>query len=592
MEALKRKRSALAGAVTRIFNKFQKALTEDPDTLDIGQLEHQIDSIKISDASYCKVHEEISDSYIDEINAEEELFILEQHEEAMCKTLSLIIRLIDVHTVYSVSMELQQRVEDLERKQEDSPHKSFEQAIKKVEEDYQKLQTTVRRSTIPHTHRIRQLVSELNPRVLDPSSTDRQSSSLDISSSSDSSLSLQVKLPKLSLPTFKGYPKKWAVFWEQFNSVVHFNTHLDNAQKLTYLRESIKDPKAIPLLFRATTTSSQYDDLISLLKDRYDQRRLIPRTHTMAIVECPSLKQGSHEELCSFMDTLEHNINSLKDARQYNIGSFLTSILSSKLTKRLQESWLHFSRDDKEVPDIFSLIRFLKERIHTTPVSASAPVKTKAKPEAPKRYKALIHQLQPQWESRESCTVCGGEGHPIYCCPTFNSMSIDSKNAHVRSNHLCFNCLSSGHRTKDCRTFRWCRKCGRTHHTSLHRDVVVTPPAEASVVHPTAEQGNAATVNAAAPVSHIEPTLQVTSQVILESPDGKQLLARALLDPGASISLVARRVVQQLQLKKHLHKLSPSWEFKECLQEVVFTPPHLPSRQSRLFSLRSHLPLQ
>ena len=220
---------------------------------------------------------------------------------------------------------------------------------------------------------------------------------------------------------------KWAVFWEQFNSAVHYNTHLDNAQKLTSLREAIKDPKATPLLLRATTTSSQYDDLISLLKDRYDQRRLIHRTHTMAIVECPSLKQGSHEELCSFVDTLEHSINSLKDAGQYNIGSILTSILSRKLTKRLQESWLHFSHDNKEVPDISSLICFLKERIHTTPVSTSAPVKTEAKPEARKRYKASIHQLQPQRESRESCTVCGGERHLIYCCPTFNSMSIDSK---------------------------------------------------------------------------------------------------------------------------------------------------------------------
>ena len=48
----------------------------------------------------------------------------------------------------------------------------------------------------------------------------------------------------------------------------------------------------------------------------------------------------------------------------------------------------------------------------------------------------------------------------------------------------------------------------------------------------------------------------MTSQVILESPNGKQLLTRALLDPGASISPVAKRVVQQLQLQKHSHQLS------------------------------------
>ena len=65
-----------------------------------------------------------------------------------------------------------------------------------------------------------------------------------------STTSVQVKLPKLSLPTFHGDPMKWSVFWEQFSSAVHNNDQLDNTQKLTYLREAIVDPKVTPLLFR------------------------------------------------------------------------------------------------------------------------------------------------------------------------------------------------------------------------------------------------------------------------------------------------------------------------------------------------------
>ena len=68
----------------------------------------------------------------------------------------------------------------------------------------------------------------------------------------------------------------------------------------------------------------------------------------------------------------------------------------------------------------------------------------------------------------------------------------------------------------------------------------MAPPAEALAIHTTAEQDIADIVNAAAPLSQIEPTLQMTSQVVLESPDGKQLLTRALLDTGASISVVCR----------------------------------------------------
>ena len=89
MESLRRKRSALE-AVTRIFNKMQKAMLDDPDSLDVGQLEHQMESVKHSDASYLKVHEEILDTYSDEVNQEEELAILEQHEESVSKMLSLI----------------------------------------------------------------------------------------------------------------------------------------------------------------------------------------------------------------------------------------------------------------------------------------------------------------------------------------------------------------------------------------------------------------------------------------------------------------------------------------------------------------------
>ena len=40
------------------------------------------------------------------------------------------------------------------------------------------------------------------------------------------------------------------------------NSQLDDAQKLTYLREAIRDPKATPLLFRATVASNQYEDLV------------------------------------------------------------------------------------------------------------------------------------------------------------------------------------------------------------------------------------------------------------------------------------------------------------------------------------------
>ena len=127
---------------------------------------------------------------------------------------------------------------------------------------------------------------------------------LDTSASSISSVSSQIKIPKLSLPTFHGDPMKWAVFWEGFDAAIHSNTSLDNSSKLTYLREAIKDSKVTHLLHRATSSATQYEDLVRLLIDRYDQKRLIHQNHSLALVNCAHIKQGSHEEPCMFIDTI------------------------------------------------------------------------------------------------------------------------------------------------------------------------------------------------------------------------------------------------------------------------------------------------
>ena len=59
MDLLKRKHSALAGTVTRIFNRHHRSLDDDPETLHVEYLKQQIESVKNSDSTCLKVHEEI-----------------------------------------------------------------------------------------------------------------------------------------------------------------------------------------------------------------------------------------------------------------------------------------------------------------------------------------------------------------------------------------------------------------------------------------------------------------------------------------------------------------------------------------------------
>ena len=272
----------------------------------------------------------------------------------------------------------------------------------------------------------------------------------------------------------------------------------------------------------------------------------------MAIVNAPVIKHGNHAELCSFIDNLEHSLSSLIDSGQHTIEAVWTSIVAGKLNKRLEEEWLKYSDDTKKVPEIKALVEFLKKQLQYIPKATIQQSKTEVKSEQSfKRSKASVHPVNLQQETLNSCTCCGGEKHPLYLCPSYKAMTPDQKQSHVRSHNLCFNCLYPGHKIKNCKNTGKCHKCS----TIVHREI---PAVIANQTSATTQDSRKAsdTVSINASFSLLEPTLQMTSQAILEGPDGKQLLVRALLDSGASISLVTRKVAKQLHLKLFSHNLS------------------------------------
>ena len=344
----------------------------------------------------------------------------------------------------------------------------------------------------------------------------------------------QVNLPKLALPVFHDDPMKWAVFWERFQASVHNNDNLEPSHKLTYLREAIKDPAASPLLYTSSSSPTQYEELIQVLISRYDRKRLIHKNYSLALVNCNSITKGAEEEIRSLMDTVEYNLRGLKQTGQDDLNTCLTSLFETKFPKRLHESWREYSKDFKTVPPIQDLLAFLKEKMDTLP--EMTPAKAEHKLEY-KKLKTSVQAIQPTPPTNK-CYTSKGERHALYLCPSYKSMDTDARYSHVRSLNLCFNCLGSGHRTKECRSNCRCKKCSKSHHATLHKIMPSNAKNAVSTSLPDAHQQDDATVNTVELRSALQPTLQMTSQVLLQSASGKQVMVRALLDPGASISLI------------------------------------------------------
>ena len=137
-------------------------------------------------------------------------------------------------------------------------------------------------------------------------------------------------------------------------------------------------------------------------------------------------------------------------------------------------------------------------------------------------------------------------------------MTVEQRLTHLRSNHLCFNCLAPGHKTADCRSYGRCRTCRDKHHTLVHQDKPPSP-APVAVIHAAASTGPPT----------IQASLTMTSKVLLTGPTGQTLVARALLDSGSTISLITARTANTLKLPRTSTLITFSG-----VQDSVASPSH------------------
>ena len=77
-----------------------------------------------------------------------------------------------------------------------------------------------------------------------------------------------VKLSKITLKTFSGYPLDWKSFKGTFEAAVHNNESITNIEKFTYLKTDL-DKSAFQAIEGLPLTSENYTGPWNLLNDRY-----------------------------------------------------------------------------------------------------------------------------------------------------------------------------------------------------------------------------------------------------------------------------------------------------------------------------------
>ena len=133
-----------------------------------------------------------------------------------------------------------------------------------------------------------------------------------------------------------------------------------------------------------------------------------------------------------------------------------------------------------------------------------------------------------------------------YTCVQFKSMSHGDKLQAIRSNHLCINCLGSGHFKNQCKSVHKCKVCQKHHHTLLHSNTQDQLHTRSDTL-PTQDDTRVGTHTASRVNSDV---LLMTSRVLITAPDGSSIEARALLDSASSASFMSERLAHSLSLPR------------------------------------------
>lgn len=369
----------------------------------------------------------------------------------------------------------------------------------------------------------------------------------------------QLRLPKLNLPTFSGQYDEWFPFFDTFHSIIHVNESLDDIQKFQYLRASLAGD-AKDIVNSLEISAVNYEVAWNLLKNRYDNKRVIAQNHIRTIMELPSMTRENACELRQIADGASKHIHALQALKRPTSywDDLLIYILSKKLDAISMREWQN-SLTSTELPTFKQFLDFVTHRsqmLESTGKSSPSTTRTDLRSSSNlKRKSACVASVKLK------CIHCSEE-HSIYYCPKFLALAIPQRIAEIRKAKICLNCLrSSTHAANKC-TAGNCKTCKMKHNTLLHLNASDTQSqGDDGRANKTATSANSASTTVVTHSSDSrdrEYVLLATALVQAYDAEGTCKPCRILLDCGSQANFVSRAFLESLKIKTQFSNITIS----------------------------------
>lgn len=366
----------------------------------------------------------------------------------------------------------------------------------------------------------------------------------------------EIRLPRLSLPSFSGDYSEWTTFFDLFKCTVDQNMTLTNAQRLQYLKSVLKG-EALNLIQHFSITNDNYVDAWKKLQQRYNKKKNIIYNFINKFNELPNVTQVTAEKLRHLTSTSDVILRSISSLGYESRDPWIIYMILEKLDPETQSLWsLETSGNDE--PTQKELFQFLNKRcdaLESCPDRTTVNSITNDDTELPDSDSS--HSLYQS--STYRCTACFHEQHHLYECARFRGWDVSERINFVNQNQHCYNCLNPFHSVASCDSKYSCNECRENHHTLLHVDSsnqsttsldtcpqTTQQPMNSEIYSPTTStESDMCSYHITLDKIGILPTAMVYTKDIR----GNLHEIRVLLDSASDSSLITEACMKRLHLK-------------------------------------------
>ena len=269
------------------------------------------------------------------------------------------------------------------------------------------------------------------------------------------------------------------------------------------------------------------------------------------------------------LSELYYSINDcLVTLRQLNYGSDLKSSdtlrqVIQRLPSKMHMKWAEYSLiiRRKEEPNLEHLNEWLQARVLAMK-EAYLPDSTKKSKEG--KFTAATTVVEKKREKpKTSCNLCKNN-HLFWKCDQYTAMKPSERFQTAKRLEKCFNCLTDGHKTKDCSSKCSCLTpgCDDKHHTSLHgyfteggrSPKVNNEKGDSSQSKETKKADGKKVVNGRTGLSRKNVYLMIV-RIKLFCKNGTTIETYALLDDCSESTLIRSDIAKQLGHRMHAESI-------------------------------------